>query len=173
MPSRVPMSSAARDGAEEAGQRAPPTKADQVPKVSVCREVSHLAQLPSERPFPSAPQLQRGQQGRCKPVAEVRRAPTSPGLRRGQEGLQLQGHTGGFPQGQLCVSSGPLPWPSQVAQGSYGRGTPGSRPPTSWLYPRLSCPTGAQLPGGRMQLPHNKKGRVRRSCGMLTSRWAD
>lgn len=82
MPSRVPMSSAARDGAEESGQRVPPTKVRSGPQGErVPGGVSHLAQLPSERPFPSAPQLQRGQQGRCKPVAEVRRAPTSPGLR--------------------------------------------------------------------------------------------
>lgn len=59
MPSRVPISSAVRDKAEEAGQSVPPTQArSEVPKVSVCSGgVSHLAQLPSETPFPSAPQL--------------------------------------------------------------------------------------------------------------------
>lgn len=84
MPSRVPISSAVRDGAEEAGQRGPPTQArSEVAKVSVLQVgVSHLAQLPSERPFPSAPQLQTGQQDRCKPAAEVCKAapfPRDPG----------------------------------------------------------------------------------------------
>lgn len=82
MPSRVPISSAVRDGAEDAGQRVPPTQArSEVPKVRVLQVgVSHLAQLPSERPFPSVPQLQTGQQDRCEPAAEVCEVPVSPGL---------------------------------------------------------------------------------------------
>lgn len=77
MPSRVPISSAVRGGAEEAGQRGPPTQArSEVPTVSMCsRGVSHLPQLPSEKPFPLVPQLQIGQQGRCKSAADVCKEP--------------------------------------------------------------------------------------------------
>lgn len=62
MPSRVPNSSAVRDGTEETGQRVPPTQVrSEVPEVSVCcGAVSHLAQLPSEQTCPLAPQLQQG-----------------------------------------------------------------------------------------------------------------
>lgn len=77
MPSRVPISSAVRDGAEEAGQRGPPTQArSEVPKVSMrSRGVSHLAQLPSEKPFPLVPQLQIGQQGRREPQLRSAKSP--------------------------------------------------------------------------------------------------
>lgn len=63
MPSRVPISSAVRDGAEEAGQSVPPARPDQRSPRRVCqgeRGGSHLAQLPSETPFPLAPRLQTG-----------------------------------------------------------------------------------------------------------------
>lgn len=60
MPSRVPISSAVRDGAEEAGQSVPPARPDQRSPRRVCRGASHLAQLPSETPFPLAPRLQTG-----------------------------------------------------------------------------------------------------------------
>lgn len=60
MPSRVPISSAVRDGAEEAGQSVPPARPDQRSPRRVCRGASHLAQLPSETPFPLAPRLQMG-----------------------------------------------------------------------------------------------------------------
>ena len=69
--------------AEESGQRAPPTQArsERSPKVSkhVLRAVSHLAQLPSGRSSPLAPQLQTGQQDRCKPAPGVCEEPRLPG----------------------------------------------------------------------------------------------